>query len=256
MVALSQFVPALKIGYILTYFGPLCFVLLITISKEALDDYQRYKRDKEANSQLYARLTPSGNQNIPSSKIRVGDFIHVLKDQRIPADMILLRTTEESGASFIRTDQLDGETDWKLRLAIPSLQRLPSDQDVLDIKGHIYADAPHKDIHSFVGTVSVNDSQTGREQIEPLGVENTMWTNTVLASGSAIGFVIYTGKDTRAVMNTNHPKTKVGLIDQEINQLAKVSPTRNSITYTHPLITCLHRFYSLSLSLCLSSWWA
>jgi phospholipid-translocating ATPase len=60
------------------------------------------------------------------------------------------------------------------------------------------------------------------EQVEPLGVENTMWMNTVLASGSAIGFVIYTGNDTRAVMNTNHPETKVGLIDVEINRLAKV----------------------------------
>jgi phospholipid-translocating ATPase len=50
-----------------------------------------------------------------------------------------------------------------------------------------------------------------------------MWTNTILASGSALGFVIYTGKDTRAVMNTSHPKTKVGLIDSEINQLAKVN---------------------------------
>lgn len=30
-------------------------------------------------------------------------------------DMLLLRTTEKSGGSFIRTDQLDGETDWKLR---------------------------------------------------------------------------------------------------------------------------------------------
>ncbi|KAI7882115.1 aminophospholipid-transporting P-type ATPase, partial [Mucor mucedo] len=222
LVALSQFVPALKIGYILTYFGPLCFVLLITISKEALDDYQRYKRDKEANSQLYRRLTSSGNQNIPSSKIRVGDLIHIMKDQRIPADMILLRTTEESGASFIRTDQLDGETDWKLRLAIPHLQKLHSDGDLLDVKGHVYADAPHMDIHNFVGTISIVDHTTGAERIEPLGVENTMWTNTVLASGSAIGFVIYTGKDTRAVMNTSHPKTKVGLIDKEINQLAKI----------------------------------
>ncbi|CEI97152.1 Putative Aminophospholipid-transporting P-type ATPase [Rhizopus microsporus] len=136
--------------------------------------------------------------------------------------MILLRTTEESGASFIRTDQLDGETDWKLRLAIPSLQRLDSDQDLLNIRGHIYADAPHKDIHSFVGTINIIDEATGLERIEPLGIENTMWTNTVLASGSAIGFVIYTGKDTRAVMNTNHPKTKVGLLDREINQLAKI----------------------------------
>lgn len=78
------------------------------------------------------------------------------------------------------------------------------------------------DIHNFVGTISLVDHTTGAERIEPLGVENTMWTNTVLASGSAIGFVIYTGKDTRAVMNTSHPKTKVGLIDKEINQLAKI----------------------------------
>lgn len=34
---------------------------------------------------------------------------------QVPADLVLLRTTEKSGASFIRTDQLDGETDWKLR---------------------------------------------------------------------------------------------------------------------------------------------
>lgn len=52
--------------------------------------------------------------------------------------MILLRTTEESGASFIRTDQLDGETDWKLRLAIPHLQKLHSDGDLLDVTGHVY----------------------------------------------------------------------------------------------------------------------
>lgn len=57
--------------------------MLITISKEALDDYQRYKRDKEANSQLYRRLTSSGLQSIPSSKIRVGDLIHIMKDQRV-----------------------------------------------------------------------------------------------------------------------------------------------------------------------------
>lgn len=87
----------------------------------------------------------------------------------------------------------------------------------------LIADAPHKDIHNFVGTITIVDEATGLERLEPLGAENTMWTNTVLASGSALGFVIYTGKDTRAVMNTSHPKTKVGLIDREINQLAKVS---------------------------------
>jgi phospholipid-translocating ATPase len=59
--------------------------------------------------------------------------------------------------------------------------------------------------------------------VEPLTVDNILWANTVLAAGSAIGFVVYTGTETRAVMNTSHPKTKVGLLDLEINQLAKVT---------------------------------
>lgn len=40
--------------------------------------------------------------------------------------MVFLSTTEKSGSCFIRSDQLDGETDWKLRLAIPTTQRLQS----------------------------------------------------------------------------------------------------------------------------------
>lgn len=106
----------MKVGFIVTYVGPLAFVISVTIAKEAFDDFKRYKRDKEANSQQYTKLTESsGKVNIPSESIAVGDIIIIHKDQRVPADCILLRTTEESGASFIRTDQLDGETDWKLR---------------------------------------------------------------------------------------------------------------------------------------------
>lgn len=80
-----------SLGYIFTYFGPLCFVLLVTISKEAVDDYQRYKRDKEANSQLYQILTSNGPRSIPSSKIRVGDMIVIRKDQRVGLSDIYCR---------------------------------------------------------------------------------------------------------------------------------------------------------------------
>lgn len=59
-------------------------------------------------------------------------------------------------------------------------------------------------------------------KVEPLTAENVLWSNTVLAAGSAVGFVVYTGADTRAVMNTSHPETKIGLLDMEINRLAKV----------------------------------
>lgn len=97
------------------------------------------------------------------------------------------------------------------------------------------ADEPSKDIHAFIGTFTINTppSLSSNEvpmvqvpTVEPLSAENALWANTVLAAGSAIGFVVYTGPETRAVMNTSHPQTKVGLLDLEISQLAKVCCAR------------------------------
>jgi phospholipid-translocating ATPase len=147
LVALSQFIPALKIGFILTYIAPLAFVLAVTMGKEAYDDYQRNLRDREANSAKYLILDPasassSGDYNptraVPSSRLRVGDLVLLEKNQRVPADMVLLRTSESSGTCFIRTDQLDGETDWKLRVAVPFCQNLGSDRDLLGLDAEIY----------------------------------------------------------------------------------------------------------------------
>lgn len=68
---------------------------------------------------LYRKLTLNGGYTeVTSANMKVGDIIKVHHNERVPADMLLLYTTEKSGAVFIRTDQLDGETDWKLRKAV------------------------------------------------------------------------------------------------------------------------------------------
>ncbi|XP_024610564.1 probable phospholipid-transporting ATPase IIB isoform X2 [Neophocaena asiaeorientalis asiaeorientalis] len=192
VVSCSQFVPALKIGYLYTYWAPLGFVLAVTIMREAIDEFRRFQRDKEVNSQLYSKLTVRGKVQVKSSDIQVGDLIIVEKNQRIPSDMVFLRTSEKAGSCFIRTDQLDGETDWKLKVAVSCTQRLPALGEDSDPPIH-----------------------------ESLSIENTLWASTVVASGTIIGVVIYTGKETRSVMNTSNPKNKVGLLDLELNQLTK-----------------------------------
>ena len=58
-------------------------------------------------------------QPIAAQDIKVGHIIKVKQNQRVPADLVLFYTTEKGGSVFIKTDQLDGETDWKLRKAIP-----------------------------------------------------------------------------------------------------------------------------------------
>lgn len=222
VVAISQFVPQLQVGYLFTYVAPLVFVLVITMAKEAYDDFQRYKRDKEANSQLYSRLTGTGGvETVPSSDLRVGDMVLVNTDQRVPADVVVLRTTEKAGASFIRTDQLDGETDWKLRKAIASTQKFPSDDSLASIRANVYVEKPRKEIYQFVGNFTRNVDAGGKTQTEPLSIENTIWANSVVASGTIIGLIVYTGTETRAVMNTSQPATKMGKLDEELNFLAK-----------------------------------
>ncbi|BGP43367.1 Putative aminophospholipid-translocase [Rhodotorula kratochvilovae] len=263
LVALSQFVPALRIGFLATYIVPLAFVLLVTIGKEAFDDYKRYLRDRSANSALYNLLVPPSSGSTPhshhassssvssatlkptpSSKLRVGDLVHLEKNDRVPADMVLLRTSDPSGSCFVRTDQLDGETDWKLRVAVERTQSLAGDAELLECEGEVYADPPTKDIHTFVGTLTLRstpapaaregedgaraeveeegDDLVASHPVEPLTAENMLWANTVLAAGAAVGMVVYTGRETRAVMNTSTPGTKVGLLDHEINRLAKI----------------------------------
>ncbi|XP_063555392.1 probable phospholipid-transporting ATPase IIB isoform X4 [Gorilla gorilla gorilla] len=219
VISCSQFVPALKIGYLYTYWAPLGFVLAVTMTREAIDEFRRFQRDKEVNSQLYSKLTVRGKVQVKSSDIQVGDLIIVEKNQRIPSDMVFLRTSEKAGSCFIRTDQLDGETDWKLKVAVSCTQRLPALGDLFSISAYVYAQKPQMDIHSFEGTFTREDSDPPIH--ESLSIENTLWASTIVASGTVIGVVIYTGKETRSVMNTSNPKNKVGLLDLELNRLTK-----------------------------------
>jgi phospholipid-translocating ATPase len=148
------------------------------MGKEALDDYQRYLRDKESNSTRYLILdrSVSGDaedglltRSVSSSKLKVGDMVVLEKNNRIPADMVLLRTSgkdasdllslengvdasqaesaleppgpegDDGGACFVRTDQLDGETDWKLRIAVGITQSM-TDSQLVGMKGSLYGE--------------------------------------------------------------------------------------------------------------------
>uniref|UniRef100_A0A8D1F0N7 Phospholipid-transporting ATPase n=1 Tax=Sus scrofa TaxID=9823 RepID=A0A8D1F0N7_PIG len=220
LLACSQFVPEMRLGALYTYWVPLGFVLAVTIIREAVEEIRCYLRDKEVNSQVYSRLTARGTVKVKSCSIQVGDLIIVEKNQRVPADMIFLRTSEKNGSCFLRTDQLDGETDWKLRLPVACTQRLPTAADLLQIRSYVYAEEPNIDIHNFVGTFTREDSDPPIS--ESLSIENALWAGTVIASGTVVGVVLYTGRELRSVMNTSNPRSKIGLFDLEVNCLTKI----------------------------------
>ena len=61
-----------------------------------------------------------------------------------------------------------------------------TDEDILFLDASIYAEKPQKDIHSFIGKFSLHASSVNEES---LSIENTMWSNTIVASGTALGVI-------------------------------------------------------------------
>lgn len=90
---------------------------------------------------------------------------------------------------FIRTDQLDGETDWKLRKPINETQKVLEDKNLGDFKElfgfdwKIKAAKPTGEIYKFEGIFKNGADKT----IESLGLEQTLWANCVLASALVVG---------------------------------------------------------------------
>ncbi|KAF8462129.1 hypothetical protein BDZ91DRAFT_735203 [Kalaharituber pfeilii] len=270
LVALSQIIPALQIGYLSSYIVPLVFVLCVTLGKEALDDLARRRRDAEANGEGYEVLEAGpfpyeSSGRVPRKKvkigrqgraivdeeqrlgglelrtvvkkardIRVGDILVLRKDQRVPADVVILKSIpadpadDVTGEAFIRTDQLDGETDWKLRVAPSISQGLPPTSFAFSDLA-ITASAPSKDVNTFLGKITLTPQNTASSSsdnapaTQALTIDNTAWANTVIASTSVtIAAVIFTGPETRQSLSTSKARSKTGLLEEEINNITKV----------------------------------
>lgn len=218
ILALSQIVQVLRVGFLITYISPLIFVLCVTFGKEFFDDFKRFRRDREMNRKTYKKILREGNfADVMSSDLVVGDIIQLSAGERVPADLILLHTDQKNGSVFIKTDQLDGETDWKLRKAIPYTQKMHSSgHNLASLPDTILAEKPHKDIYSFKGRLTYDG---GRES---LSLENTLWANTSLTAGNIIALVAYTGKETRSQLNNRSARAKFGILDIEVDRLAKI----------------------------------
>jgi len=172
------------------------------MGREAIDDIARRRRDAEANSEYYQLVGHA--KPVRSRDINVGDLVKVYKDQRVPVDLMLLKTGDGTGEAFIKTDQLDGETDWKLRTALGVTQGVPDDELLVKMDFCLTAEPPMKDIHKFSGKLAVPEPP----QEYGVSIDNMM---------------VYTGVQTRQAQNTSKARVKFGLLEDEINTLSKVS---------------------------------
>ena len=215
---ISQFIPAFQVGLLFSYVAPLVFVLTLTLLKEIFDEVKRFLRDRQTNIEPFECFSSEKMkfQLKQCQKIRPGDILKLHAGQRVPADCLVLRTEDKSGQCYIKTDQLDGETDWKLRKSPMFTQKLLSKQSPRDLDLELTCEPPHKDIYAFKGVVVQNDLKEG------VGLENMLWSSTSLCSVGATVMVVFVGSETRINMNISEKRNKFGSFDNELNQASKI----------------------------------
>ncbi len=98
------------------------------------------------------------------------------------------------------------------RRAIRYTQQLinTEEPDFSSLKGCLICNPPNENIYEFTGQFRISENDETHTS-EPLNLENTMWANTILTSGKIVGLVVYTGRETRSVMNSRAPRTKIGV---------------------------------------------
>jgi len=213
MIALLQVVPQISnTGGLPTTFMPLSVVVFIDGLFQVLEDLARHKADAIANASQASRFEMVTKEWLSTnwSALQVGDFVKIVSREQIPADILVLACAEEPGMPprgqcYVETKQLDGETNLKLRLAMPNtLGVVKSEAELPGLKGSIAMEHPNAFIDTLDG--SLNIEKIGSEAIQPANVllrgcvlRNTEWI---------VGIVINSGHDTKIMMTSKETKAK------------------------------------------------
>ena len=118
--------------------APVLFVLSISMTRDGIEDYYRWKADEELNNmpiQILTSKNPRGTTDDVNGEgpvwrdarwkdLEVGDVVRLEDRDWIPADLLLLASSAEDGTAFIDTMDLDGETNLKRRTAHAKSQHL------------------------------------------------------------------------------------------------------------------------------------
>ncbi|PFH51676.1 hypothetical protein AMATHDRAFT_141843 [Amanita thiersii Skay4041] len=145
--------------------------------------------------------------------VRVGDFVKLVEGESFPGDIMICATSEEEDVAFVETKNLDGETNLKSRHAVPTLIHLRTAADCADAKAFkINCDRPDNDMYRLNANVDYDGVKT------PVDLSMTLLRGTLLKNTSwVIGIVMFTGLDTKIVMNSGNTPSKRSRVERQMN---------------------------------------
>lgn len=154
----------------------------------------------------------------------VGDFVRIYNDDELPADIIILSTSDPDGACYVETKNLDGETNLKVRQALHCGRSIKHARDCERAQFRIESEGPQPNLYKYNGALKWQQHLPGfpddepEEMTEPITIDNLLLRGCNLRNTEWIlGIVIFTGHDTKIMMNAGMTPSKRARIAREMN---------------------------------------
>uniref|UniRef100_UPI00398ECD85 phospholipid-transporting ATPase VA n=1 Tax=Pristiophorus japonicus TaxID=55135 RepID=UPI00398ECD85 len=214
-IALLNFVPAVGAFQPELALAPVVFILAVTAFKDLWEDYRRHRSDQDINHMdclVYCRNEKKYVERY-WKEVQVGDFVRLRCNEIIPADILLLYSSDPDGLCHIETANLDGETNLKQRQVIKGFTELETEFDPMKFNSVIECEKPNNDLNRFRGyIVYKNEKRAG------LSKDNLLLRGcTIRNTEEVVGIVIYAGHETKAMLNNNGPRYKRSKLERRMN---------------------------------------
>ncbi|KAG1962621.1 phospholipid-transporting ATPase IA [Pimephales promelas] len=212
-IALLQQIPDVSPTGRWTTLVPLLFILVVAAVKEIIEDLKRHKADNVVNKKETQVLRNGAWEIVHWEKVSVGEVVRAANGDHLPADLILLSSSEPQGMCYIETSNLDGETNLKIRQGLQITADIKDIDSLMRISGRMECESPNRHLYEFVGNIRLDGHSTlplGPDQILPRGAQlrNTQWVH---------GIVVYTGHDTKLMQNSTRPPLKLSNVERITN---------------------------------------
>ncbi|KAG9394431.1 Cation-transporting P-type ATPase [Carpediemonas membranifera] len=165
-VAVINLIPGVSVFNPINILTPIVFILTVGVIRELLEDLGRKKSDMRANRAPVSVYREGRLTTARCSALRPGDVIVVREGEEVPADILVLASSDVDDVAYVQTANLDGETALKPRYALGPTAALP-EALLGSWKGTVTVNGPTRNLDFIEGRVDT-EPEPEPEAIAPM----------------------------------------------------------------------------------------
>jgi len=209
-----------------TTWTPLVIVMGVSMVKEGIEDYRRYRADREVNNRMVEVLDPETKKFVekPWQSILVGDVIRTRRDETFAADVIFLGSDNDEGTCYVETMNLDGETNLKIKKSMEETKHMGED-DLGSLAGIIECEPPNSRLYQFTGNMVLSTKALGGHDLKkpvkvPISASQVILRGCSLRNTPFVyGVAIYAGHDTKVFKNASKAPSKRSFVERNTDKI-------------------------------------